>query len=275
MPMHAPGRRESRNGWSPSGRPSSRCGLPERVVDRVVERPPVRGRVRTDERRHHPRQRRGAPELRRCALDVLLRQQRGAEEPAVAVLHVVGEPVVVRAALRHRVVDVVVALDPEQLRRVEHRHVDVVGGHVVESSLRVVGSGPHLGVRGARRPWHAAQSSSLIPAVPETETMLAGDPDAVPEQPLRAVGVGLDVPDAVAVLLGCVVEHAGRVLEDVPVGVDEAQRALLHHRGLHMGSRRMGSAASVLPVDRTGERGVKGGSPRLQPRRRATARGCR
>src|SRR5690606_27488122 len=48
---------------------------------------------------------------------------------------------------------------------------------------------------------------------------------AVPHRPLGAVGVGLDVPDPLAVLLRGEVEHPGGRLEDVPVGVDVAECA--------------------------------------------------
>ena len=79
-------------------------------------------------------------------LDVLLRQQRGTEQLALTLAHVVGQPVVVRTALRVREADVGVGLDPEELRGIQHRHVDVVGAHVVEPCLGVVRRGPHLGV---------------------------------------------------------------------------------------------------------------------------------
>ena len=112
--------------------------FPERVVDGMAERFPVLARVRTDERAHDAGELRGAADLLGGELEVLLRDDGDAEQPAVAVLDVVGEPVVVGAALDVGELDVGICLDPQHGGGVEDRLVDVVGGHVVEAGLGVV-----------------------------------------------------------------------------------------------------------------------------------------
>ena len=240
--MQAPGRRESRNGWRPSGKAGVAGGLPDRVVHGVVERLPVGGRVRPDECRHDARERRRASQLRCCELEVLLRKQRGTEQLALTLAHVIGQPVVVGTALRVREFDVFVRLDAQELGGIEHRHVDVVGVHVVEPRLGVVRRGPDLGV--AQLAPHGTLAVLVAHAGGAGDRgEVGGAPDTVPHQPFRAVGVGLDVPDPVPVLLRCVVEHAGRVLENVPVGVDETQLALGGH-GIPLRLRRRTARAS-------------------------------
>ena len=194
----------------------------------MVERLPVGGRVRTDERRHDARQLGRSSELGGAELDVLLRQQRGTEQLPLALAHVVGQPVVVRAALRVRVADVGVGLDPEELGGIEHRHVDVVGAHVLEARFGVVRGGTDL--RVTELAVHRALAVLIAHAGGSgNRGAVGGAAVPVPQEPLGAVGVGLDVPDAIAVLLRRVVEHAGRVLEDVSVGVDEAELTLWRH----------------------------------------------
>ena len=155
-------------------------------------------------------------------------QQRGTEQLPFALAHVVGQPVVVRAALCVCVADVGVGLDAEELGGIEHRHVDVVGAHVLEARFGVVRGGTDLGV--TELAVHRALAVLVAHARGTRDGGGVGRAAvAVPEQPLGAVGVGLDVPDAIAVLLWRVVEHAGRVLEDVSVGVDEAELTLRRH----------------------------------------------
>ena len=200
--------------------------LPDRVVDRVVERSPVDRRVRAHEHRDHAGQLGNAADLRRDARDVVGLVHRGhrarAEQATFTLLGVRGAPVVVRACLCLGEVDVVQTLEPEQHRGIEHREVDAVGVHVLETRLGVVRRRPHLGV-----PQFAAERLLAVLVAHARGTggrhEVRGEDGAVVVQPLDALLVGLDVPDAVAVLRRRVVEHARGVLENVAVGVDVAQ----------------------------------------------------
>ena len=68
-----------------------------------------------------------------------------------------------------------------------------------------------------------------MPPAPASAMTFAGVAAAVRDDPLLAVVVGLDVPDPFAVRGRGVLEHLVRVLEDVPVGVDETQLGVGHH----------------------------------------------
>ena len=68
-----------------------------------------------------------------------------------------------------------------------------------------------------------SRSSSDIPAVPTSAARIGWRPTAVHHHPLGALGVRLDVPDSLPVPLRGVLLHLGRMLEHVPVGVDEAK----------------------------------------------------
>ena len=141
------------------------------------------------------------------------------EEPALALRHVVRAPVVVRAGLYFGEVDVALALQGQEHGRVQDGEVDVVLVHVLQARLRVPCRGTRLRVA------HLAAERArpvLVARTGHTGGRHAVGRRSVPvvEEPLLAVVVGLDVPDAVPVRRGCVVGHRGRVLEDVPVGVD-------------------------------------------------------
>ena len=70
----------------------------------------------------------------------------GAEQPALALLHVIRAPVVVGPGLGLGEVDVALALQAEQHRRVQHGQVDVVLVHVLQPGLGVPRRRPGLGV---------------------------------------------------------------------------------------------------------------------------------
>src|SRR5436305_1215966 len=53
--------------------------------------------------------------------------------------------------------------------------------------------------------------------------VVGGVAAAVPDDPLLAVAIGVDVPDAVVVLLRRVLEHLVGMFEHVAIGVDELQ----------------------------------------------------
>ena len=215
-------------GGSAIGSPVS-CGrLPDGVVDRVVERPPVDRRVRPHEHRHHARAARRRGGSRRRPPATSSGSCIGGTAPAPKSrpspsCEVVGAPVVVRAGLRLAEVDVVHALEPEHHRRVQHREVDAVrcpcpgGAALAFHAAGRVSRVADLAVERAR--------SVLVARRPRAcrRQAVRRHPVAVVDEPLLAVGVGLDVPDPVAVLRGRVLRHPRRVLEDVPVGVDVAQ----------------------------------------------------
>ena len=152
-------------------------GLPERVVDQVVERTPVDHRVRPHEHRHHAGQFGHPTDLggaRSTSSGSCMRRYRArTEQAALALGHVVGAPVVVGARLRLGEVDVALALEPQQHRRVQHRQVDVVLVHVLEAGLGVPGRRTRLRVTHlAAEP--RARSSSLAPATPAADMPFAG-----------------------------------------------------------------------------------------------------
>ena len=210
--------------------------LPHRVVHGVVEMPPFDHRVGTDERPHEVRGVRGALNLGRRRLDVLLRDDRDAEQAVGCVAAEVGEPVVVRAALRDGDVEVLHARDAEQRRRVEDALADAFGVEVGDARCRLERARSEVGVLA----FAGGDPRLLLGAHPpgagqrEVVRRVAA---AVPDDPLVAVIVGLDVPDAVAVPLGRVLEHLVGMFEHVTVGVDELQI-----------DARIGDGQLVLPV---------------------------
>ena len=141
----------------------------------------------------------------------------------------IGEPVVVRAALRVRELGVAQPADAEQHRRVHDRSSDAVGVHVGETSLRVVRRRPHLRV-AELAPLRPLPLLERHPRRPGQCQPVGRQPLAVVDAPLRAVGVGLDVPDAIGEIPRRVLEHPVRVLEHVSVRVDEVQRRGRGHR---------------------------------------------
>jgi hypothetical protein len=162
-------------------------------------------------------------------------QRAGAVEAAVALLEVLGAPVVVHARLDAAEVDVGRALEPEHRRGVQDRDVDPVGVHVGQAQRRRPSRGPGVAV-------------GELP-VPDLVDLLVGEargagesvrlhPPAVPHRVLDPVASGLEVPDPVAVLGRREVEHGRRRLEDVAVGIDVPERGLVGRRHL------------VLPVAR-------------------------
>ncbi len=184
---------------------------------------------RSRNRSHTPPARRNAAVLGGRALDVLLRDDRHTVEAALSVRHVVGEPVVVGPALCRRELGIPHTCDPEQHRRVDDRARDPVGVHVGEPRSCVVRRGPNFGVAklAALRALslfecHARRSREREPA---REHALP-----VVDAPLRAVGVGLDVPDPVGELGGRVLQHPVRVLENVTIRVDVLQWCRGGHR---------------------------------------------
>ena len=112
------------------GQPGVLQRRPDGVVDRVVEVAPLDGGVRAHEHRHHPRQLGDVVDLVDDGLHVVgmvhRRQGAGAEEAALALLQVLGAPVVVGARLHPAELDVGQALEPEHRRRVQHRQLDAV-----------------------------------------------------------------------------------------------------------------------------------------------------
>ena len=200
--------------------------LPHGVVHRVVERPPVDRRVRAHEHRHHAGELGDAADLGGDARDVVgvVHRRDGArtEQPALAFEGVVRAPVVVRARLGLGEVDVAHALQPEQHRRVQHREVDAVLVHVLQARLGVPRRRADLGVAELT----AERAGAVLVAHARGARgghVVRGEAGPVVDQPLLALRVGLDVPDAVAVLGRRVVRHRGRVLEDVAVRVDVAE----------------------------------------------------
>ena len=134
----------------------------------------------------------------------------------------VGEPVVVRAALRDGDVEVLHARDPEQRRRVEHGLADAFGVEVGDARCGLERARSELGVLAFAGGDLRLLLRAHSPGACQRE-VVRGITAAVPDDPLVAVIVGLDVPDAVAVLLGRVLEHLVGVFEHVTVGVDELQ----------------------------------------------------
>ena len=119
--------------------------------------------------------------------------------------------------------------DTEQHGRVHDRPSDAVGVHVGETSLRVVRRRPHLGV-AKLAPLRPLALLERHPRRPGQRQPVGRQPLAVVDAPLRAVRVGLDVPDAIGEIPRRVLQHPVRVLEHVPVRVDEVQRRGRGHR---------------------------------------------
>ena len=135
---------------------------------------------------------------------------------------VVGDPVVVGARLGLGEVEVGAARDAEELGRVDDRLLDVVLRHLDEAPRGVERARAdvritHLALERALAllERHAARARERHPVRVHLEIVV--------EAPLGAGGVGLDVEAALLVALGHVLEHRGRVLEDVAVGVDDAR----------------------------------------------------
>ena len=156
------------------------------------------------------------------------RDRACAEQAPFALLHVVGAPVVVGACLGLGEVDVGLALEAEEHRGIQHREVDVVLVHVLETRLGVPGRGARLRVA------HLAAERSRPVFVAHARHSRRGHgvgrrPAVVVQQPLLTRLVGLDVPDSVAILGGRVLRHRRRMLEDVAVGIDVAQALVSRH----------------------------------------------
>ena len=215
------------------GQPGVRRRLPDRVVDRVVEGPPVHRRVGPHEDRDHAGQVGHPADLCRDPGDVVglvhRRNSTGPEQPALALLHVVGAPVVVGPGLGLGEIDVPLALQPEQHGRVQHRQVDVVLVHVLQARLGVPRRRPGLGVAHL-----AAEGPSPVLVARPGDTgrrqPVGGCAVPVVDQPLLARFVGLDVPDPIPILRRGVIGHRRRMLEDVPIRVDIAQPVVGKHR---------------------------------------------
>ena len=108
-------------------------GLPDRVVDGVVERPPVDRRVRAHEHRHHARQLGHPPDLgrhprprRRARASAAPRRRRTAD-PRPSWTWSEHQSLYARACASAKSTSRL-ALQPEQHRRVQHRQVDAGPG---------------------------------------------------------------------------------------------------------------------------------------------------
>ena len=130
----------------------------------------------------------------------------GTKEATLALLHVVRAPVVVGPGLGLGKVDVTLALQAEQHRRIQHGQVDVVLVHVLQPGLGIPRRRAGLGVAhlAPERP-----GPVLVAGAGDTGRRhpVGGRPSAVVDEPLLAGLVGLDMPDPVPVLGRRIVGH--------------------------------------------------------------------
>ena len=209
--------------------------LPNGVVDRVVERSPVHRRVGPHEHRHHAGQLSHPADLRGHAGHVLAAvhwgHRAGAEEAPLALLYVVRAPVVVGAGLGLGEVNIPLALQAEQQCGIQHGQIDVVLVHVLKAGLCVPAGGTGLGVA-------QLTPQGACPILVAHSGRTGGRLDigrsavAVVDHPLLAGLVGLDVPDAIAVLGRRVLGNGRRVFEDVAVRIDVTQPICDRHEFL-------------------------------------------
>ncbi len=203
--------------------------LPDRVVDRVVERTPVDRRVRTHEHRHHARQLGDPTDLGGDA-----RRRRRARASAEPHPHRTAGP-----RLRGCGRNTSRCTRAPAPRRSRCRACSAARG---ASSGTAPRGRCRPGPCPAGAPWRSTPPDEPRCSAARRGTTravfvahpggagcghgVAGQAVAVEVQPLLALRVGLEVPDAIAVLGRRVVGHRRRVFEDVTVRVDVAQATI-------------------------------------------------
>jgi hypothetical protein len=194
--------------------------LPDRIVHRVVELPPVDRRIGAQEDGDVP-QLPGAPDDVHRARDVLMRDGADREEAARGGAAVVGQPGVVGVGLHLGELGIRKRGQAEEHGRIQYGLLDAFGVHVREPRLRVEGAGADLAVAelAAAGPLpllgrHAAGAGERHPG---------GRPRVTVElEPLGPVCARDDLPDALAEARRCMLDHAGRWLEHVPIRVHDS-----------------------------------------------------
>src|SRR5579884_96907 len=195
-----------------------RARAPDRVVDGIVELATADGRIGAQKDADVPELLR-APDRAHGALDVLRRHDGHAEESLRCVGAELGQPRVVGVRLRLGELRVLDAREPEEHGRVEDRLGDAFQVHVGEPRRGLEGPRPHVAVAELAGTRALALGEAHARGAGEREPA-GGAAAAVVAEPVATLGVGLDVPDAIAELRGRMAQHGVGMLEDVAVGVD-------------------------------------------------------